>query len=47
MKLKALDVFKITPKMNCKKCGYPTCMSFSMKVEMGEVEVTACPMIDL
>ena len=47
MKLKALDVFKITPKMNCKKCGYPTCMAFSMKVQSGEVEVTACPMIDL
>lgn len=47
MKLKLLDIFEITPKMNCKKCGYPTCMAFSMKVVSGEVEVKACPMIDL
>ena len=43
MALKALDIFKLTPKKNCKKCGFPTCMAFSMKVAGGAVEVSKCP----
>ena len=43
MALKALDIFKLTPKKNCKECGFPTCMAFSMKVAGGAVEVTKCP----
>ncbi|MGL5327625.1 MAG: acetyl-CoA decarbonylase/synthase complex subunit gamma [Peptostreptococcaceae bacterium] len=43
MALKALDIFKLTPKKNCKDCGFPTCMAFSMKVASGGVEVEKCP----
>ena len=43
MALKALDIFKLTPKKNCKDCGFPTCMAFSMKVASGAVEVEKCP----
>ena len=43
MALKALDIFKLTPKKNCKECGFPTCMAFSMKVASGAVEVEKCP----
>ena len=43
MALKALDIFKLTPKKNCKDCGFPTCMAFSMKVASGAVEVSKCP----
>ena len=43
MALKALDIFKLTPKKNCKDCGFPTCMAFSMKVASGAVEVGKCP----
>ncbi|MFR3071749.1 MAG: (Fe-S)-binding protein [Paeniclostridium sp.] len=43
MALKALDIFKLTPKKNCKDCGFPTCMAFCMKVASGAVEVSACP----
>lgn len=43
MALKALDIFKLTPKKNCKECGFPTCMAFSMKVAGGSVEVDKCP----
>ena len=32
MALKGLDIFKLSPKKNCKECGCPTCMAFSMKV---------------
>ena len=43
MALKALDIFKLTPKKNCKECGFPTCMAFSMKVASGSIEVEKCP----
>ena len=32
MALKALDIFKLLPKTNCKKCGCPTCLAFAMKL---------------
>ena len=32
MALKGLDIFKLTPKTNCKECGNPTCMAFAMKI---------------
>ena len=35
MALKGLDIFKLSPKKNCKECGCPTCMAFSMKVASG------------
>ena len=45
MALKALDIFKLTPKKNCKDCGFPTCMAFSMKVASGAVSVHICLMM--
>lgn len=43
MALKALDIFKLTPKKNCKDCGFPTCMAFCMKVASGAADVSKCP----
>ena len=43
MALKGLDIFKLSPKKNCKECGCPTCMAFSMKVAQGSMDVSACP----
>ena len=43
MALKGLDIFKLTPKKNCKECGCPTCMAFSMKVAQGAMSVEQCP----
>lgn len=43
MALKGLDIFKLSPKKNCKECGSPTCMAFSMKVAQGAVDINACP----
>ena len=39
MALKGLDIFKLTPKTNCKECGNPTCMAFAMKVAQGAVSL--------
>ena len=35
MAVKGLDIFKLSPKKNCKECGVPTCMAFCMKVAQG------------
>lgn len=43
MALKGLDIFKLTPKTNCKECGCPTCMAFSMKVAQGALDIAKCP----
>ena len=43
MALKGLDIFKLSPKKNCKECGSPTCMAFCMKVAQGAVELSKCP----
>ena len=43
MALKGLDIFKLSPKTNCKECGNPTCMAFCMKVAQGAVSIDKCP----
>jgi acetyl-CoA decarbonylase/synthase complex subunit gamma len=43
MALKGLDIFKLTPKTNCKECGNPTCMAFAMKVAQGATTIDKCP----
>ena len=46
MALKGLDIFKLSPKTNCKECGCPTCMAFCMKVAQGALSLDACPHFD-
>ena len=43
MALKGLDIFKLSPKKNCKECGNPTCMAFCMKVAQGATTLDKCP----
>ena len=43
MALKGLDIFKLSPKTNCKECGNPTCMAFCMKVAQGINWWKSCP----
>lgn len=43
MALKGLDIFKLSPKKNCKECGCPTCMAFCMKVAQGALPLEKCP----
>ncbi|HDR73666.1 MAG TPA: acetyl-CoA decarbonylase/synthase complex subunit gamma [Methanoculleus sp.] len=46
MAMKALDIYKLLPKTNCKKCGFPTCLAFAMKLASGKVDVDLCPDLD-
>lgn len=46
--LSGLQIFKYLPAAkkaaegNCKKCGFPTCMAFSLKLAKGEADIELC-----
>lgn len=40
--LKALDIFKLLPGTNCKKCGELTCLAFAVKLIGRDTEITKC-----
>lgn len=42
VELKALDIFKLLPGTNCRACGEPTCLAFSVKMLGGEVSILRC-----
>lgn len=43
MALSGIQIFKLLPKTNCKKCGHPTCLAFAMKLAQRQASVDACP----
>lgn len=53
MALTGLQIFKMLPggkkeaEANCKKCGFPTCMAFAMKLAKGDISVDECPYISI
>ena len=40
--LKALDIFKLLPGTNCKKCGELTCLAFAVKLVGRDTEIRKC-----
>jgi acetyl-CoA decarbonylase/synthase complex subunit gamma len=46
MALKALDIYKLLPKKNCKECGEPTCLTFAMKLAGSKTKPELCPYLD-
>lgn len=51
MELSGLQVFKYLPAAkklpegNCKKCDFPTCMAYALKLAKGEADIELCPHI--
>jgi len=43
MALTGVEIFKLLPKTNCKKCGFPTCLAFAMKLAQRQVSLDLCP----
>ncbi len=43
MALSGIEIFKLLPKSNCKKCGHPTCLAFAMKLAAKQANLDACP----
>jgi acetyl-CoA decarbonylase/synthase complex subunit gamma len=43
MALSGLEIYKLLPKTNCKKCGFPTCLAFAMQLAAKKVSLDKCP----
>jgi acetyl-CoA decarbonylase/synthase complex subunit gamma len=43
MALSGLEIFKLLPKTNCKKCGMPTCLAFAMALAQKRAKLDDCP----
>jgi len=43
MALSGIQIYKMLPQTNCKECGFPTCLAFSMKLAAKQVELSDCP----
>jgi len=43
MALSGVEIFKLLPKTNCKKCGHPTCLAFAMKLAQRQASLDSCP----
>ncbi len=46
-KITVFDIINLTPKNNCGKCGYTTCMAFAVALLTGRVNARSCPFIKL
>ena len=40
--INAIEVYQCLPKLDCKKCGYQSCLSFATKLLIGDVDVNRC-----
>ena len=43
MGLSGLEIYKLLPKTNCKKCGFPTCLAFAMQLAAKKTSLDKCP----
>jgi len=45
MALTGLEIFKLLPKTNCKKCNMPTCLAFAMQLAQKRAKLEDCPYV--
>ena len=45
MALSGLEIYKLLPKTNCRKCGYSTCLAFAMALAKKQVVLDKCPFV--
>ncbi len=45
MALSGLDIYKLLPRTNCKKCGFQTCLAFAMQLAKKAVDLEKCPFV--
>jgi ArsR family metal-binding transcriptional regulator len=43
---RVLDILKLLPQTNCRRCGEPTCMVFAVMVGKGDKHPELCPSLD-
>ena len=37
-----IEIYKYLPKLDCKKCGYQSCLSFAIMLAKGEANINRC-----
>lgn len=37
------DIYNLLPKTNCRECGFPACLAFSVAVFQGKSSIGQCP----
>ena len=37
-----IEIYRYLPKLNCKKCGYETCLAFATDFIKGEININKC-----
>jgi ArsR family metal-binding transcriptional regulator len=42
----AMALYKLLPATNCRQCGQPSCWNFALKLAAGQVELSACPVLE-
>jgi hypothetical protein len=45
-RLTPMHLYKLTPKTNCKECGFETCLAFSTQVIVGQADLDLCAYLD-
>lgn len=45
-KVSPLEVHKLLPRTNCRKCGHASCMAFAVKLVSGKAYLEDCPTIN-
>ena len=45
MALSGLEIYKLLPKTNCRKCGYSTCLAFAMALAKKQVPLDKCEFV--
>ena len=43
---RVLEILKLLPQSNCRRCGAPTCMVFAVGVSQGDRTPEQCPAVD-
>ena len=38
----ANEIYEVLPKINCRACGYPTCMDCALAIAQGKAPYNAC-----
>jgi ArsR family metal-binding transcriptional regulator len=40
-----MDVYRLLPQTNCRRCGDSTCFTFALKLSTSQVDLRACPVL--
>jgi ArsR family metal-binding transcriptional regulator len=40
-----MDIFRLLPKTNCKRCGYSTCLVYATDLVEGKTRLECCPIL--